>query len=54
MVKKEHTLEELEKLVIHGKSPLTRMLALQKLKIVHYDSVELAEKLQDIKLILKR
>jgi hypothetical protein len=54
MVAKDHTIEELEELVIKGKSPLTRMLALQKLKILHYNSVELAVKLQDIREILDR
>lgn len=53
MIEKIHTLETLEELVIYGKSPLTRMLALEKLKRKHYNSVIPSQQLQYIREILE-
>lgn len=45
------TKKELEKLVVHGKSPAVRMLALEKLKSKYYNE-SVANKLSDIEKIL--
>jgi hypothetical protein len=50
---KNHTVDELEELIIYSKSPLTRMLALQKLTKQYY-SEEVGNKLSEIQEILNR
>lgn len=51
-MKIKHTLEELEKLVICGKTHATRMLALLELKKNYLCNTDAAKKLQTIREIL--